>query len=631
MEGRGQAVHRTIIAVDVEGFGDRRRTNRNQVVRDGLYRAMRGAFRLAGIPWADCYHEDRGDGMFILAGGEVPKSLFVESLPSVLTDALRGHNDAHSDAELIRLRMALHAGEVHYDEHGVVSASINHTFRLLEAGPVKQALADSSGVLAVITSSWFFEEVVRHSAADVAAYRPVSVTVKETSTTGWICLPDQQDRPGRTTLKSSSAQATAVTRPAVAEHDGKARAVGAREGHPDQVIRHAFISYARGDANHVNRLQRWLESADVPVWRDTADLWPGEDWRAKIRQAIQDDALVFIACFSQQSVARIRSYQNEELLLAIDELRRRHPEFPWLIPVRFDECDIPDLDIGGGRTLTWLHRVDIFGDRAEEGAARLAASVLRIIGRNADISATMSPGAGAFGPALSQTGNQATGATASEVSAKHAADMRGDKSSHEDTLAKSRRRQPENSTAEVLDSWNEQDSRRAANQFQVTGLTRPTSEESESVFISYSPEDVKFLRMLLRHLRVLEHQGLRIFTREALIPGTRWQEEMNFAISNVAVIILLVTPDYLASEAAPMVHLPQILASAEERGTTILPLLVKPSLFSSYPYLSRFRALNPAPKTLIEMNRPGERERFLMSVAEEVQKLTIFNRQGDSL
>ena len=198
MEGQDPAVHRTIVAVDVEGFGDRRRTNRNQVaVRDGLYRAMREAFHRAGIPWADRDHEDRGDGMFILIGPDVPKSLFVESLPTALVTALRDHNDVHPDTERIRLRMALHAGEVRYDQHGATAASINMTFRLLEAAPVKQALADCQGVLAVIASSWFFEEVVRHSAVDVEAYRSVPVTVKETSTTGWICLPDQQVTPAQ--------------------------------------------------------------------------------------------------------------------------------------------------------------------------------------------------------------------------------------------------------------------------------------------------------------------------------------------------------------------------------------------------------------------------------------------------
>ena len=76
------------------------------------------------------------------------------------------------------------------------------------------------------------------------------------------------------------------------------------------------------------------------MWRDTASLWPGEDWRENIRRAITDDALVFIACFSRVSLGRDRSYQNEGLLLAIEQLRLRRPDVPWLIPVRFDDCDI---------------------------------------------------------------------------------------------------------------------------------------------------------------------------------------------------------------------------------------------------------------------------------------------------
>jgi class 3 adenylate cyclase len=186
--GLGLPVHRTIVAVDVEGFGNKSRTNRNQVaIRDGLYRAMRTAFERAGILWSGRDHEDRGDGMLILVNSEVPKSLFAESLPPALAGALREHNSAHPDLERIRLRMALHAGEVNFDKHGVTAASINLTFRLLESGPVKEALAESSSVLAVITSSWFFDEVVRHSAADTASYRRVPVTVKETTTTAWIC------------------------------------------------------------------------------------------------------------------------------------------------------------------------------------------------------------------------------------------------------------------------------------------------------------------------------------------------------------------------------------------------------------------------------------------------------------
>jgi TIR domain/UTRA domain len=143
---------------------------------------------------------------------------------------------------------------------------------------------------------------------------------------------------------------------------------------------HAFISYVREDSDNADWLQWTMESAGIRVWRDTADLWPGEDWRAKIRQAITADALFFVACFSRNSLARDVSYQNEELVLAIEQLRLRHPDQPWLIPVRFDDCAIPDLDIGGGRTLGSIQRADLYGDRREAQAARLVEIVARKLG-----------------------------------------------------------------------------------------------------------------------------------------------------------------------------------------------------------------------------------------------------------
>jgi len=55
--------------------------------------------------------------------------------------ALREHNTTHPAEQQMRLRMTLHAGEVAYDEHGVTAASVNLAFRLLEAKPLKTALA----------------------------------------------------------------------------------------------------------------------------------------------------------------------------------------------------------------------------------------------------------------------------------------------------------------------------------------------------------------------------------------------------------------------------------------------------------------------------------------------------------
>jgi TIR domain/Effector-associated domain 1 len=157
--------------------------------------------------------------------------------------------------------------------------------------------------------------------------------------------------------------------------------VNASPGSLANTAGHVFISYAREDAVEVDRLRRALEAARISVWLDTADLWPGEDWRVKIRHAITEDAFVLLACFSTQSLARKKSYQNEELLLAIDQIRLRRPDDPWLIPVRFDDCDLPEYDLGNNRSLSSIQRADLFAGNFGDGAARLVEAIRRILAR----------------------------------------------------------------------------------------------------------------------------------------------------------------------------------------------------------------------------------------------------------
>lgn len=185
-------MHRTIIYVDVEGFASPDRTNADQTaVRGGLYHALAEAFTSAGVPWHECYHEDRGDGALILVPPEVPKNILVSVIPGVLGAAVHEHNRTYHRQARIRLRMAIHAGEVLPDQHGVAGAAINLTARLLEAKVLKRALRRSTGPIALIASHWFFDDVIRHHPAGVpGSYRRVRVSVKQTKTIAWLRRPD---------------------------------------------------------------------------------------------------------------------------------------------------------------------------------------------------------------------------------------------------------------------------------------------------------------------------------------------------------------------------------------------------------------------------------------------------------
>jgi hypothetical protein len=116
----GPAVHHSIVVVDVEGFGARHRTRADQAaIRHGLDQALELAFSRSGVGWDDCYREDRGDGVLILVPVQVPKAVLAAGLPGQLAAAVRAHNQVHGPDARMRLRLALHGGEVLHDAHGV--------------------------------------------------------------------------------------------------------------------------------------------------------------------------------------------------------------------------------------------------------------------------------------------------------------------------------------------------------------------------------------------------------------------------------------------------------------------------------------------------------------------------------
>ena len=144
--------------------------------------------------------------------------------------------------------------------------------------------------------------------------------------------------------------------------------------------KHAFVSYVAEDKVRVDKLCRVLDAANVPYWRDRKALGPGEEWKRTIREAIGSGAMVFLACFSDRSRAKQKSYMNEELTLAVGEYRLRAPGQTWLIPVRFDAGEVPDWDLGAGRTLRDLNYVDLFGKAYTENAFQLVEAINAVMG-----------------------------------------------------------------------------------------------------------------------------------------------------------------------------------------------------------------------------------------------------------
>ena len=104
-----------------------------------------------------------------------------------------------------------------------------------------------------------------------------------------------------------------------------------------------------------------LTSRGIKVWLDRNDIKPGAPWKDAIRDAIRDGTF-FIACFSKEYNQRNKTYMNEELTIAIEELRQRPTDRIWFIPIKLNRCKIPDRNIGGGETLNDRQHVKLYKD-----------------------------------------------------------------------------------------------------------------------------------------------------------------------------------------------------------------------------------------------------------------------------
>lgn len=126
-------------------------------------------------------------------------------------------------------------------------------------------------------------------------------------------------------------------------------------------MQYVFVSYLREDHRDVDLICEFLRQHGISVWLDRDQIRPGSRWRAAIREAISSGAF-FAACFSKAYNDRERAYMNEELTLAIEELRLRPTNRSWFIPILLPGGTVPDRQIGSGETLRDLQWIELEGD-----------------------------------------------------------------------------------------------------------------------------------------------------------------------------------------------------------------------------------------------------------------------------
>ena len=150
--------HRAVVALDIE-----RSTSRPDPVkaelRTKLYEVFDAALLEAGIrrQYRDPFI-DRGDGILALIHpvDQASKAALLKTAIPALSQLLTDYNASlprPSRAQRqLRIRVVVHAGEIHYDANGCFGEALDIAFRLLDAAHVKKALQASADPLILVIS-----------------------------------------------------------------------------------------------------------------------------------------------------------------------------------------------------------------------------------------------------------------------------------------------------------------------------------------------------------------------------------------------------------------------------------------------------------------------------------------------
>ena len=213
----GEPLNCSVLFTDIAGFGDPKRNDGDrEAVRKALHEISRSAFEASGMPWAECYNEDRGDGSVIVVPPTIATVRVVDRLIPELASRLRQYNRRASEVVQIQLRAALHIGPVGRDAEGLTGEAIIAAARILDAPMLQARLAADQADLMFAASDYVYDHVIRHRVGrvDSTAFEHVDYQVKDSNLSAWIHLAGgamprlQEDgRPGGNAASARASEA----------------------------------------------------------------------------------------------------------------------------------------------------------------------------------------------------------------------------------------------------------------------------------------------------------------------------------------------------------------------------------------------------------------------------------------
>lgn len=157
-------------------------------------------------------------------------------------------------------------------------------------------------------------------------------------------------------------------------------------------------------------------------------------------------------------------------------------------------------------------------------------------------------------------------------------------------------------------------------------LQQEMDKMRDQIFISYSHKDEELLNELLEHLRPLVRHGVisEPWSDKKIKTGEEWKKAIDNALSCAKLVILLVSPSFLASEFIAEEELKPIYEATRYEGLTIFVVHIRRSSYKVDKYLSSLQSANKPEEPIARLKTVAERDDEWVAVAEKL--IEAFNK-----
>jgi hypothetical protein len=109
--------------------------------------------------------------------------------------------------------------------------------------------------------------------------------------------------------------------------------------------------------------------------------------------------------------------------------------------------------------------------------------------------------------------------------------------------------------------------------------------EPVMVFISYSHKDQELREELEKHLKILKRQGLiKTWHDRRITAGTEWRGAIDENLTSASLVLLLVSPDFMASDYCYDVEVERAMSRHELRQARIVPIILRQVMWDQAPF-----------------------------------------------